>query len=66
MQPITPCQAANEPTSQEGCALSHWPVQIRLIPTIAPFLENCDLLIAVDCTVVSYVSLQQDFIAGRP
>jgi Fe-S-cluster-containing hydrogenase component 2 len=65
MQPINPCKAANEPTSQIGCALSHWPVQIRLIPPAAPFLENCDLLIAADCTAVSYGSLQEDFIKGR-
>jgi len=65
MQPITPCQAANEPISQEGSALNHWPVQIRLIPPTAPFLENCDLLIAADCTAVAYGSLQKDFIQGR-
>ncbi len=65
MQPINPCQAANEPTSQVGSALSHWPVQIRLIPASAPFLENCDLLIAADCCAVSYGGLQQDFIQGR-
>ncbi|CAK8720175.1 4Fe-4S binding protein [Candidatus Electrothrix aarhusensis] len=57
--------AANEATSQAGSALSHWPVQIRLIPPTAPFLENCDLLIAADCTAVSYAGLQQDFIQGR-
>ncbi|MCI5161522.1 MAG: 4Fe-4S dicluster domain-containing protein [Candidatus Electrothrix sp. AX5] len=65
MQPINPCQAANEATSQAGSTLSHWPVQIRLIPPTAPFLENCDLLIAADCTAVSYAGLQQDFIQGR-
>jgi Fe-S-cluster-containing hydrogenase component 2 len=65
MQPITPCQAANEPTSQIGSALSHWPVQIRLIPPAAPFLENCDLLIAADCCAVSYGNLHEDFIKGR-
>ncbi|RUM34363.1 MAG: 4Fe-4S ferredoxin [Desulfobulbus sp.] len=65
MQPITPCQAANVPTAQKGGALSHWPVQIRLIPPNAPFLENCDLLIAADCTAVSYGSLHEDFIQGR-
>lgn len=65
MQPITPCQAANVPTNQKGGALSHWPVQIRLIPPNAPFLENCDLLIAADCTAVSYGSLHEDFIQGR-
>lgn len=65
MQPITSCQAANVPTEQAGSVLSHWPVQIRLIPPAAPFLENCDLLIAADCCAVSYGSLQADFIKGR-
>ncbi len=65
MQPVTPCQAANVPTSQAGSALSHWPVQIRLIPESAPFLENCDLLVAADCTAVAYAGLQQDFLQGR-
>ena len=65
MQPASPCQAANKPTSQEGSALSHCPVQIRLIPPAAPFLENCDLLVAADCCAVSYAALQKDFIQGR-
>ncbi|MDX9833800.1 MAG: 4Fe-4S ferredoxin [Desulfobulbus sp.] len=63
--PLSPCQTANTPTTQIGSALSHWPVQIRLIPPTAPFLENCDLLVAADCAVVSYAGLQKDFIAGR-
>jgi NAD-dependent dihydropyrimidine dehydrogenase PreA subunit len=67
-QPSTSCQTANAPSSQAGSALSqlsHWPVQIRLIPPTAPFLENCDVLIAADCTAVAYAGLQQDFIQGR-
>ena len=63
--PITPCQAANVPTAQTGSALTHWPVQIRLIPATAPFLENCDLLVAADCTALAYAGLQKDFLAGR-
>jgi len=63
--PMSPCQMANVPSSQTGSALSHWPVQIRLIPATAPFLENCDLLVAADCTAVAYAGLQQDFLAGR-
>ena len=65
LQPISPCQAANVPGLQTGSALSHWPVQIRLIPASAPFLENCDLLVAADCTAVAYAGLQKDFLAGR-
>lgn len=64
-QAMTPCQAANAPSAQSGSALSHWPVQIRLIPANASFLENCDLLVAADCTAVAYAGLQKDFLAGR-
>jgi NAD-dependent dihydropyrimidine dehydrogenase PreA subunit len=60
------CEAAAGPVAQGGgSALSHWPVQIRLVPPSAPFLENCDLLIAADCTAVACPSIQQDFIQGR-
>ena len=59
------CDTANNPTAQSDSALSHWPVQIRLISPDAPFLENCDLLIAADCTAVAYGSLHQDFMQGK-
>lgn len=36
-----------------------------MIPATAPFLENCDLLIAADCTAVAYAGLQKDFLSGR-
>ena len=65
LQPLSPCQMANAPSAQTGSALSHWPVQIRLIPATAPFLENCDLLVAAYCTAVAYAGLQKDFLAGR-
>jgi len=60
------CQAANKPAVRQGAgALSHWPVQIRLVPPTAPFLKGCDLLVAADCTAVAYPGLQEDFLRGR-
>jgi Fe-S-cluster-containing hydrogenase component 2 len=52
---------ANRPDS----ALTHWPVQIRLVPPTAPFLKNADLLIAADCTPVAYAGFHQDFLTGK-
>jgi NAD-dependent dihydropyrimidine dehydrogenase PreA subunit len=46
-------------------ALSHWPVQIRLIPSTAPFLKGADLLIVADCVPVAFPGLHQSFLKGR-
>jgi Fe-S-cluster-containing hydrogenase component 2 len=46
-------------------ALSHWPVQIRLVPPSAPFLQNADLLVAADCTAVSAPNFHTDFLPGK-
>lgn len=65
----TSCQKANEPQKldegQNLSALSHWPVQIRLVPPTAPFLKNADLLIAADCTPIAYPDFHRDFLTGR-
>jgi Pyruvate/2-oxoacid:ferredoxin oxidoreductase delta subunit len=63
----TPCQKANQAASLQtagASALSHWPVQIRLVPATAPYLTNADLLIAADCTAVAYAGFQQ-LLTGR-
>lgn len=46
-------------------ALVHWPVQIRLVPPTAPFLNNADLLIAADCVPIAYANFHRDFLAKR-
>jgi hypothetical protein len=43
-------------------ALSHWPVQIRLIPPKAPFLKGADLLVLADCVAVAYANLHRNLI----
>ncbi|WP_456433838.1 ATP-binding protein [Thermosulfuriphilus sp.] len=59
------CQSANTPRGQANSALSHWPVQIRLVPPTAPFLKEAQLLVVADCTPVAYSRLHEDFLAGR-
>jgi NAD-dependent dihydropyrimidine dehydrogenase PreA subunit len=51
--------------NQVDSALSHWPVQIRLIPPTAPFLKGSDLLVLADCVPVAFPMLHQTFLKGK-
>lgn len=54
--------AAGEPVDS---ALSHWPVQIMLVPPTAPFLKGADLLVLADCVPVAFPTLHRDFLQGK-
>ncbi len=45
--------------------LTHWPVQLRLVPAEAPFLKGADLLLTADCVAVSMPGYHERFLPGR-
>ncbi|MBW2049752.1 MAG: 4Fe-4S binding protein [Deltaproteobacteria bacterium] len=57
--------AGNSDSGRTSSSLEHWPVQINLIPPIAPFLKGADLLVAADCVPVAYPNFHQDFLKGK-
>ena len=65
--PVSSCREANIPVGFEDSesALSHWPIQIRLIPATAPFLKGADLLVLADCCGVAIPTLHKDLLKGR-
>lgn len=67
MKTMTPCGQANIPMASPagGSALSHWPVQLRLVPPTAPFLKGADLLLTADCVPVAFPAYHSDFLPGR-
>lgn len=45
--------------------LSQWPVQIKLVPTNAPYFDGADLLVAADCTAYAYGNFHNKFIRNH-
>jgi len=57
----------NDPAASKApeSALTHWPIQIRLIPPTAPFLKNADLLVLADCGAVAAANLHTRLLPGK-
>jgi len=68
VETLTPCGQANIPQAQapSGAShLSHWPIQLRLVPPTAEFLKEADLLLTADCVAVAYPNYHSEFVPGR-
>jgi len=64
-EPATDQPGAASAGQEVESALSHWPVQIMLVPPTAPFLKGADLLVLADCVPVAFPTLHQDFLQGK-
>jgi NAD-dependent dihydropyrimidine dehydrogenase PreA subunit len=52
-------------TASANSALTHWPVQLKLVPPHAPWLDGADLLVTADCVPFAYARFHEDFLAGK-
>ena len=50
-EPKAGCDAQGPPSESE---LSHWPIQLRLLPPTAPGLQHTPLLVSADCVPFAY------------
>lgn len=67
-QTKSPSRAQGSPAADAGAqpsCLPNWPVQLKLVPSGAPYFNGADLLIAADCSAYAYGSFHEDFIRGR-
>lgn len=58
--------ATGDPADALPSALGNWPVQLRLVPPSAPFLQDADLLLVADCVPFAYADFHRRFLPGRP
>ncbi len=61
-----PAATARQPVAGEEMPsqLSHWPVQLTLIPPTAPFLRDADVLLTADCVPFAMPDFHARFLAG--
>jgi hypothetical protein len=52
-------------SSEKDARLTQWPIQIKLIGTVAPFLQDADLLVAADCTAFATLGFHEKFLPGK-
>lgn len=45
--------------------LTHWPVQLTLVPPTAPFLQGKDVVLCADCVPFAYPNFHRDFLRGK-
>jgi len=45
--------------------LAQWPVQLALVPPLAPYLNNADILVAADCVPFAYADFHEDLLKGK-
>jgi len=59
------CCTENNVTQNVMSQLTNWPIQLNLVNTSAPYLQNADIVIAADCTAFSYGNFHNEFIKGK-
>ena len=57
--------AAPIEATNQNSMLSHWPVQLTLVPSTAPFLQGADVVLTADCVPFTYASFHQDFLKNH-
>lgn len=68
-QALSPCQQFNVPKIQlpneQSSCLRQWPVQLRLVHPQVSYFNNCDLLLAADCSAYARADFHQRFMKDR-
>lgn len=46
-------------------ALQNWPVKLRLVPLVAPYLQNADILLVADCVPFALADFHRALLPGK-
>ncbi|MCD8351523.1 MAG: 4Fe-4S binding protein [Planctomycetaceae bacterium] len=60
------CDGGDCGGSSTASELMNWPVQLRLVPPGAPYLQGADILLAADCTALAVPDFHARYLRNRP
>jgi len=60
-----PGPAAPAPAAAPATQLRQWPVEIKLVPTAAPYFEDANLLVSADCAAYAYGNFHNEFMKNK-
>jgi NAD-dependent dihydropyrimidine dehydrogenase PreA subunit len=55
-------QSAPAPAAESESLLTHWPVQLTLVPPTAPFLKGADVVLAAHCVPFADANFHREFL----
>ncbi|MDH3891247.1 MAG: 4Fe-4S binding protein [candidate division Zixibacteria bacterium] len=61
--PVAATPGGSQP--EDPSLLSHWPIQLMLVPPGAPFLQGADLVICADCVPFTVPDFHARYLNGR-
>ena len=64
-----PAAATTAPSSSDEATpseLSNWPLQLKLVPPMAPYFEGADLLLVADCVPFALADFHKKLLRGKP
>lgn len=65
-QSIPATSSSSNTTKQiSSSQLRQWPIQMKLVPSNAPYFDNANLLIAADCSAFSYDDFHNRFMKNH-
>lgn len=63
--PATSTPGTASPRAAQVSQLRQWPVQLMLVPPMAPYFKNADLLIAADCVPFAVPDFHERYLRGK-